>query len=94
MLNAKRFLETKRKEEHAICIHRHKQKLLRLGLDITKMAPDNSTTRNLSKRILTNTEKSATNKGLNYCILVPYLDLLNVQTGFENFYQKIWSSLK
>ena len=44
MLYAKRFLETRRKQEHAICNHRHNQKLLRLGLDITKMAPDNSTT--------------------------------------------------
>ena len=43
MLYAKCFLETRRKEEHAICNHRHNQKLLRLGLDITKMAPDNST---------------------------------------------------
>ena len=43
MLYAKRFLETRRKEEHAICNHRHNQKLLRLGLDITKMAPGNST---------------------------------------------------
>ena len=48
-LYAKRFLETKRKEEHAICSHRHKQKLLRLELDITKMAPNNSTIRNFYK---------------------------------------------
>ena len=94
MLYAKRFLETRRKEEHAICNHRHNQKLLRLGLDITKMAPDNSTIRNLSKRILTDTEKSALSKGLNYCIPVPYLDLLNVQTEFENLYQEIRPFLK
>ena len=47
MLYAKRFLETKRKKEHAICSHRHKQKLLRLELDFTDMAPKYSTIRNL-----------------------------------------------
>ena len=90
MLYAKRFLETERKE-HAIFRYGHIQKLLRLGLDITKMVLDNSTIHNLSKRILTNTEIGAIRKGLNYCILVPYLDLLNVQTEFEYIHQKIRS---
>ena len=84
MQHAKRFLQTKREEEHAICSYRHKQKLPRLRLDITKMAPDNSTTRNLSKRILTDTKKSMLSKGLNYCILVSYLDLLNLNHFFSD----------
>ena len=88
------FLKLKVKTKHAICNHRHKEKLLRLGLDITKMATDNSTIRNLSKRILTDTESSAIRKGLNYCIPVPYPDLLNLQTHFENFYQEIWYLFK
>ena len=83
MLYGKRFHETKRDEEHAICNQRHKQKLLKLGLDITKMVSDNLTIRNFSKRILTDTEKSVINKDLNYCIPVSYLCLLNMQAEFE-----------
>ena len=52
------------------------------------MAPDISTIRNLSKRILTDTENSAIRKGLNYRIAVPYLGLPHVQTQFENLFQK------
>ena len=33
-------------------------------------------------------------KGSNYCIPVPYIDLLNVQTEFENLYQEIRPFLK
>ena len=58
------------------------------------MAPDISTIRNLSKRILKDTENSATRKSLNYCIAVLYLGLLNVQTQFENLFQEIRYLLK
>ena len=84
-----RFLEIRRRDEKIIFYDRHKQKLLNLGLDISKIDLNNSIVRNLSSRILSDSEKCALNKGLNYSILSPHLDLLNLQTEFENLYQEI-----
>jgi len=66
----------------------HKKKLLNLGLDERNITESPNVITNLSSHNLTSTESSALNKGLNFSILPPYFDFLQVQASLECLYQE------
>ena len=65
----RKFIENQRQEESEICANRHKQKLTKLGLDISKFdANYTKTIRNPSDRKLSDVEKILLSKELNFGI--------------------------
>ena len=52
-----------------------------------------STIRNLSARVVTDSEKKLLSKGLDFAIFPQYLVILDVQAEFEKLYHDIRSSL-
>ena len=80
----RKFIENQRQEESEICVNRHKQKLTKLGLDISKFdANYTKTIRNPSDRKLSDVEKILLSKGLNFVIYPLYLNLIEVQKDSE-----------
>ena len=65
-----RFSEEKKKEYEMKCFKMHQKKLWNLGLDISAMYLENtSTICNLSARFVTDSEKKLLSKGLDFAIL-------------------------
>ena len=86
-----RFSEEQKKEYK---IKYTKIKLWNLGLDISAMYLENtSTIRNLSARFVTDSEKKLFSKGLDFVIFPQYLNILDVQAEFEKLYHDVRSSL-
>ena len=71
----------------------HNKKLNNLGLDERNLTGAPNVITNLSNHTLTSNEQSALNKGLNFSILPPFFDFLQIQASFERLYQETRSRL-